>query len=383
MRDNWTYKKLGDYIKEYSVKNKAGKDIPVYSVTNSQGFCKEYFSKEIASQDKTSYKIVPYGFFAYNPSRINVGSVDWQHKENNVIVSPLYNVFSVSESILQPYLLYFLKSPATIKYIDAIATGTVRLNLKLSMLKEFSIPLPPLSEQQSIVAELDKINELISLKKAQLKDLDALAQSIFYDMFGDPIENEKGWEVKNMSDLCLYIVDCPHSTPLKAENITKYPCIRTSELKNGSISWDTMQYLEKDEYEVRIARLKPIAGDIVFGREGSIGDAVILPEGYYFCLGQRTMLLRANIKIISNVFLHRTLLSDWIKQQIAYVNVSCTVAHVNIKDFKQFKVPLPPLSLQQEFAKRIELIEQQKAQISSTIKDLETLLASRMQYWFD
>ena len=63
MRENWTYKKLGDYIKEYSVKNKVGKDIPVYSVTNSQGFCKEYFSKEVASQDKTSYKIVPYVFF--------------------------------------------------------------------------------------------------------------------------------------------------------------------------------------------------------------------------------------------------------------------------------------------------------------------------------
>ena len=201
MREGWTYKKLGDYIKEYSVKNKAGKDIPVYSVTNSQGFCKEYFSKEIASQDKTSYKIVPYGFFAFNPSRINVGSIDWQHKEEQVIVSPLYNVFSVSESVLQPYLLYYLKSPATIKYIDAIATGTVRLNLKLSMLKDFSIPVPSLSEQQSIVAELDKINELISLKKAQLSDLDSLAQSIFYDMFGDPIENEKGWEVKTLKDI--------------------------------------------------------------------------------------------------------------------------------------------------------------------------------------
>jgi type I restriction enzyme S subunit len=95
------------------------------------------------------------------------------------------------------------------------------------------------------------------------------------------------------------------------------------------------------------------------------------------------MLLRANTEIISNVFLHRVILSEWMKQQIEYVNVSSTVAHVNIKDFKQFTVPLPPLSLQQEFANRIELIEQQKTQISSTIKDLETLLASRMQYWFD
>lgn len=189
MTEGRIYRRLGDYIKEYSVKNKAGEDIPVYSVTNSQGFCKEYFSKEVASQDKTSYKIVPYGCFAYNPSRINVGSIDWQHKEEKVIVSPLYNVFSVSEGILQSYLLYFLKSPATIKFIDTIATGTVRLNLKLSMLKDFTLHIPSIPIQRAIVSELDKINELLLIKKSQLHDIDVLSLSIFYDMFGDTMEN--------------------------------------------------------------------------------------------------------------------------------------------------------------------------------------------------
>ena len=238
MREGWTYKKLGDYIKEYSVKNKAGKDIPVYSVTNSQGFCKEYFSKEIASQDKTSYKIVPYGFFAFNPSRINVGSIDWQHKEEQVIVSPLYNVFSVSESVLQPYLLYYLKSPATIKYIDAIATGTVRLNLKLSMLKDFSIPVPSLSEQQSIVAELDKINELISLKKAQLSDLDSLAQSIFYDMFGDPIENEKGWEVRKLGEVTEPTIGLTYKPDNVTSDGTGTIVLRSSNIQDSKLDFE-------------------------------------------------------------------------------------------------------------------------------------------------
>lgn len=200
MKQGWEHKKLGSYIKEYSVKNKLSEEIPVYSVTNSQGFCKDYFGKEVASQDKSTYKIVPYGFFAYNPSRINVGSIDWQSKEDRVIVSPLYNVFSVSSDLMQQYLLYYLKSPATIHYIDSIATGTVRLNLKLSLLKEFILPIPSLSTQEKIVSELDKINELIRLKKEQLKDYDNLAQSIFYEMFGDPVENEKEWEVKKIGD---------------------------------------------------------------------------------------------------------------------------------------------------------------------------------------
>ena len=85
--------RLGDYIKEYSVRNKAGEDIPVYSVTNTQGFCRDYFGKEVASKDKSTYKIVPKGYFAYNPSRINVGSVDWQRNEDKVIVRIKSTVF--------------------------------------------------------------------------------------------------------------------------------------------------------------------------------------------------------------------------------------------------------------------------------------------------
>ena len=381
-KQGWTYKKLGDYVIEYSVKNKTKEDIPVYSVTNSQGFCKEYFSKEVASQDKSTYKIVPFGFFAYNPSRINVGSIDWQRVEEKVIVSPLYNVFGVSENLLQSYLLYFLKSPITLDYINKIATGTVRLNLKFSMLKEFSLPVPPVAEQERIVEELDLLSGIIEKKKEQLKAYDQLAQSIFYTMFGDPITNEKGWQVKKMEALCDRIVDCPHSTPKKVDYVTQYPCIRTSELKGGTVQWETMQYLDECEYNKRITRLKPIAGDIVFGREGSIGDAVILPKGYHFSLGQRTMLLRANFRLISNVFLHRTILSEWVKRQIDAVNVSSTVAHVNIKDFKLFDIPVPPHPLQQEFAAKVEAIEQQKALVQQSIAEVQTLFDSRMDYWF-
>ena len=118
--------RLGDYIEEYSVRNKKGEDIPVYSVTNTQGFCKDYFGKEVASKDKTTYKIVPRGCFAFNPSRINVGSVDWQRNEERVIVSPLYNVFSVSEQLDQQYLYYYLKSDFALQRIRAVATGSVR-----------------------------------------------------------------------------------------------------------------------------------------------------------------------------------------------------------------------------------------------------------------
>lgn len=172
-------KRLGDYIQEYSVKNKSGEDIPVYSITNSQGFCRDYFSKEVASKDKTSYKIVPRGCFAYNPSRINVGSVDWQRDEERVIVSPLYNVFSVSPEIDQQYLYYYLKSSATLYRIKEVATGSVRDNLRLSMLYDFMIELPSLDVQRQIVSNLDLLASIIRQRNQQLTKLDELIKARF------------------------------------------------------------------------------------------------------------------------------------------------------------------------------------------------------------
>lgn len=170
---------LREFVKEYSVRNKANEDIPVYSVTNSQGFCTEYFGKEVASHDKTTYKIVPRGFFAYNPSRINVGSVDWQRCEERVIVSPLYTVFSVSDEIDCQYLYYFLRSDFGKQMIKARASGSVRDNLKLEMLKEMTIPDISKEEQHFCAQILDRLQILIQLRKKELQKLDDLIKARF------------------------------------------------------------------------------------------------------------------------------------------------------------------------------------------------------------
>ena len=194
--------RLGDYIQEYSVKNKSDEDIPVYSVTNTQGFCRDYFGKEVASKDKSTYKIVPKGCFAFNPSRINVGSVDWQRHEDRVIVSPLYNVFSVSPLLDPQYLYYYLKSDFALQRIRSVATGSVRDNLKLSMLYEFPLELPEIERQKEIVKTLDRTKYIVSLREQEMKTLDDLIKARFVEMFGDPETNNMSWEKRRFDFLC-------------------------------------------------------------------------------------------------------------------------------------------------------------------------------------
>lgn len=381
MRKGWEYKKLGEVVKIIMGQSPDGN-----SINETEGI--EFHQGKTCFGDRF-LSVSP--LFSNEPLKIaeahNVllcvrAPVGFPNiTERRICIGRGLCALSANDDIDSSFLFYSLLGKQD--YFEKNATGSTFKAISSKVVANTIIPLPPLSTQQSIVAELEEINNLLSLKRKELETYDKLAQSLFYEMFGDPVENEKGWEVKKLESICTNIVDCPHSTPKKVDYPTQYPCIRTSELRGGSIYWNSMQYLDEDEYKIRIARLKPEAGDIVFGREGTIGDAVILPVGYSFSLGQRTMLLRADSSIISNVFLHKVILSEWVKLQIRAVNVSSTVAHVNIKDFKQFNIPLPPLPLQQLFASRIEAIEAQKANVKAAIEKLETLLAARMQYWFE
>jgi len=234
------------------------------------------------------------------------------------------------------------------------------ITLNKATISQQKVGYPSLSEQQSIVAELDKINELISLKKAQLSDLDALAQSIFYDMFGDPIENEKGWEVKKLGEVCLLKA----GKSIKASDLVEktnntFPCYGGNGIRG---------YIDRFSHEIDLP---------IIGRQGALCGNVNFAKGPFYAT-EHAVVVTPHVKL-DVVWLY------YVLKGLRLEDYAHGVAQpgISVSDLNPISLPLPPLSLQQDFAKRIELIEQQKAQISSTIKDLETLLASRMQYWFD
>ena len=203
--------KLGDYISEYSVRNKGGEDIRVYSVTNTNGFCTEYFDKNVASKDQSNYKIVPRGYFAYNPSRVNVGSIDYQNVEDRVVVSPLYVVFKTDERIDNDYLLHYLKSEIGRTYINELASGSVRANLKFSILQEFPFPMVSMEEQREKMHIIRKMDDALRLCDELTNKLDDTVKSRFIEMFGDE-DNLDTWnccKVGEVADVSVGVVITP------------------------------------------------------------------------------------------------------------------------------------------------------------------------------
>ena len=174
-------------------------------------------------------------------------------------------------------------------------------------------------------------------------------------------------------DACSTIVDCPHSTPSYEGEDLIYPAIRTSEISNGDIDWTTMRYVSHKEYIERTRRLTPLPGDIVYAREGTYGDCVILPAEKHFCLGQRTMLFRPNPDKCVPIYLHNALRSADVRRQADVSNAGSTVPHVNVGDAKKFTFPLPPLELQNEFAAFIEQLDKSKVICNKLYKEVEFL----------
>ena len=176
--------RLGEVCKEYSSRNKDGAIKAVFSVTNSQGFVpsNEYFNKEVFSKDLTTYKVVKKGMFAYNPSRINVGSVGCYREDAPVVVSPLYIVFGVDETkVDRRYLLAFLKSDRALVQVRNLTSGSVRDSLKFSAFCQLKFPGIPLCEQRGTAARLDRICGVIEKRKAQLTQLQQLVKSRFVE----------------------------------------------------------------------------------------------------------------------------------------------------------------------------------------------------------
>ena len=348
--------RLGNYIEEYSKKNKADEDIPVYSVTSTQGFCRDYFGKEVASKDKTTYKIVPQGCFAYNPSRINVGSVDWQRNEERVIVSPLYNVFSVSEELDQEYLYYYLKSDFALQRIRAVATGSVRDNLKLEMLKEFPILLPPKNDQKTIANNLDRVKRIIELRKSEIDKMNELIKARFVEMFGDPRSNPFGFSKSVLKDTCKVVTGNTPSRAVQEYYGNYVEWIKTDNIVSEMINpTKATESLSEEGMKVgRTVDKDSILMACIAGSIASIGKV---------CVTDRTVAFNQQINAIvpeeyNILFLYvlRQLSKDYLIEDINMA-LKGILSKSKLEE-KEFIVP--PMELQKQFADFVDQVDKSK-----------------------
>jgi type I restriction enzyme S subunit len=373
MKDGWEIKKLGEVCEIQTGKLDANAKV-------ENGIYPFY------TCDAKPYRIDTFAFddeaILISGNGSLVGHVNYYKGKFNAYqrtyVLTTFNSFNI------PFLVSYLKGYLR-QYIYAQKKGGCIPYITLPILKNFAIPCPPLPEQKRIVSELDCINGILEKKREQIKELDALAQSIFYHMFGDPVTNEKGWEVKKLGEVCNLV---KNGANIKQEKgAAGYPISRIETLSGGVFNRDRLGYaniFSLEKYQSYVLE----SGDLLLSHINSksyIGRIVVyIKEGDEAIIhGMNLLRLKLKADIILPFFMYYYSLTNQYKDQIANRRKDAVnQSSIAICDLKTIPIPLPPLSLQQSFATKIEAIEKQKELIKRSIAETETLLASRMQHYF-
>ena len=276
------------------------------------------------------------------------------------------------------YLAYCIKSIR--KALQDKANAPVVPILNKGQFSSFQIPVPPLPVQQQICSLLDKLSRVIEAKKEQLKELDNLAQAIFYDMFGDPITNDKGWDVMTIGEVCKsknsiirannYFDDSDTIDYIDISSIdnTLNIIISTSSFVFSEAPSRAQQKVEKDDLLISLVR--PNLKNIALVSDSK--TTTVASSG--FCV------LRASL--VSPYYLKYLVITKEFTEYLC--KRVCGISYPAVKEFdiKGCPIGVPPLLLQQAFAEKVEAIERQKELINQSIREVQTLFDSRMDYWF-
>ncbi len=185
--DDWEQFKFSEFVKNVAKKNKYNLNLEPYAVTNDRGFIAQKDAHDdfgyMKDTDRKAYNIVPPNSFAYNPARINVGSLGYYTGAENVIVSSLYEVFQTEDYIDDRFLWHWLKSDYFLKWIEKLQEGSVRLYFYFDKLVQCQIMIPLLEEQKQISIYLDNLDHLITLHQRKCDELKEVKRFMLQNMF--------------------------------------------------------------------------------------------------------------------------------------------------------------------------------------------------------
>lgn len=374
MKENWTYKKLGEvgtviggstpktdvaefWNGDFAWITPAELDGSKYIHSTARTITKEAI-------EKTNLTLLPVGTVLLS-SRAPIGKVC-------ITTIPMYcnqgfkNIVC-SDKLNNEFLYWWLKGKND--YLNSLGVGATFKEISKRIVEQIIIPVPPIETQSRIVSELDLLQSIIDKQQAQLKELDKLAQAVFYDMIGDPVVNEKGWEVKKLKEVSTLINGRAYKQD-ELLNEGKYKVLRVGNFfTNGNYYYSNLE-LGEDKY--------CDFGDLLFAWSASFGAFVWQGEKVIYHYHIWKVLYDASIL---NIQYYRFLLNAMTSFFMKDVH-GIGMVHLTKEGMEQYILPLPPLSLQQSFAAKIESIEKQKAAISQSIAETQKLFDYTMDKYF-
>lgn len=375
MKRGWEMKKLGEVCdildsqrKPVTKKDRKEGQYPYYGATGIQDYVDSYIFDGrylLLGEDGAKWG-------AMDKSAFIIEGKCWVNNHAHIL--------KVHDCLIDTFAEYYM----VFKDLDEYITGAIVRKLTQQALRDIPMLVPPIAEQEKIVAELDCLSGIIEKKKQQLKELDNLAQSIFNEMFGDPVENDKGWDIVTLDD--VFEIGSSKRVFESQWTDSGVPFYRAREIvklsKGENI--DSPIFISEELYHEYSRKYGvPAEGDMMVTAVGTLGVCYLVKNTDRFYFKDGNTLWFKSRGLCETRFIKDEFTTDFIVNQIKGNANAAVVGTYTISNAKKTRVILPPLSLQQEYVRKVQHIDKQKELIAKSIKETETLFNSRMDYYFN
>ncbi|EIO5871270.1 restriction endonuclease subunit S [Vibrio parahaemolyticus] len=269
--------------------------------------------------------------------------------EDTVFASYLIRV-RPNRNVCSSYLAHFFKSPNYWHQIGGMSTGATLPGVNATKLSELQLPLPPLEEQKRIAAILDKADAIRQKRKQTIDLANDFLRSVFLDMFGDPVTNPKGWEVKNLGSICQCIngdrsSNYPSGSDLVEDGVL---FLSTKNIVNNELDLTHQQFITNEKFK-SLGRGKLLPNDMVITLRGTLAQCALFEcmhrTGF---INAQLMIVRSGTEILPE-FLHSLMTSKGFNKELKELGNGAAVPQLTGKQINELNIILPPIDIQEKF----------------------------------
>lgn len=289
-----------------------------------------------------------------------------------------------SDAIYNEYLYFFLKSKTD--YLNSLGRGATFKEISKSIVENIEIPLPEVNQQKEIAEKFKKLEQLISLRKQQLAKLDELVKARFVEMFGEISDNSMNWDCFTIGKLISTIESGWSGNGKQREkHADEIAVLKVSAVTKGYFIPTECKVLD-DQHNIK-KYVYPQKGDILFSRANTkemVGATVLIKKDYPDLILPDKLWKIRFCTDVNPIYMKHVLSTTTVRNAFsaASTGTSGSMYNVSMEKFKGVIIPVPPLSVQNEFAAFVERVDQQKQTVQQSLEKLELMKKALMQEYF-
>ena len=390
MNRKWEYKKIGDIC----IVERGGSPRPIDQfITDDEdgiNWIKIGDATESMYITKTAQKIKPEGmkksryvrpgdFLLSNSmsfGRPYILKIDGCTHDGWLVLRDKNNLFD------KRFLYYYLSSKTTYQKFKAMAVGGVVNNLNAEMVRKIDVPIPAKCEQVEISDALDKLYDVIRMRRQELKELDDLIKSRFVEMFGNPIINSMHWTEELIGDSCFVtkLAGFEYTQYIHYGNSGDVVMVKAQNVKNGKLNRKDLSYIS-NEVSNSLPRSQLAAGDVVMTYVGAnIGDVAVIDDEYKYHLAPNVAKIRPDAEKYNSVYFMYMLM--FLNSYIVGNSADTAKAALGMERIRKLKIFTPPIDLQEQFATFVKQTDKSKVAVQKALDETQLLFDSLMQKYF-